>query len=284
MSRKINSALIAILIIWNFSSVKRISAQGPRAEVAANTETAANERKVDFEPLLALSAAKLSLLDKAYLDAYWILHDDNACSRMYGGPAAIEVLNRLAKQIKPAYLARDVALRMKGDMTYGFNYTTGLKYRVFDKVELNTNGPFYRTSIFPTDSTMVRVGQFSPNSREARLTILLHELGHMIQKPDGNWVLPNDGKDSAISRENTQTVINVCREQITQRLQVTAEATLAVLQQGTSDRANSAAAIPQSGHDANSKAETTQEVRQFGSQLDARCATCRREIQIPQDH
>jgi len=283
MSRKINSALIATLILLNFLAVKRIDGQGPRADIVVSTETVTSERKIDIQPLRALSSAKLSLLDKAYLDAYWILHDDNACSRMYGGPAAIEVLNRLTQQLKPAYLDRDIALRMKGDMTYALNNSTGLKYRVFDKAELNTNGPFYRSGVFPTESMLGRVGEFSPNTREARLTILLHELGHMIEKPDGKWVLPNDGKDSAISRDNTQTVINVCREQIRQRLQVTSEATLAVLQRGASDPAN-AAATPQSSHDANSKAEATQEVRQFGSQLDARCTSCRREIQIPQDH
>jgi len=284
MSRKFNSTIIATLVLLNFLAVKRTCAQGPRAEVAANIETSTSERKIRVAPLLAFATAKLSLLDKAYLDAYWILHDDNACSRMYGGPAAIEVLNRLTEKIKPAFLDRDVALRMKGDLTYALNYSTGIKYRVFEKAELNTNGPFYRTGVSATDTTVARVGAFSANTREARLTILLHELGHMIEKPNGQWVLPNDGQDRIISRDNTQTVINVCREQITQRLQVTSEATLTQLQQAASDRAHYAAATPQSGQDANSKAETNQEVRQFGSQLDARCASCRREIQIPQDY
>src|SRR3982751_1276064 len=175
MSRRINSAIVAIVIILNFTTVNKTCAQGPRADVGLTTEIPTSERKINIEPLLALSTAKLSLLDKAYLDAYWILRDDNGCSRMYGGPAALEALNRLIKQIKPAYLDRDVAIRMKGEMTFAFNYSTGFKYRIFDKAELNTNGPFYRAGLSPAEVVVARVGEFPPNTREARLTMLLHE-------------------------------------------------------------------------------------------------------------
>src|SRR5947207_14841493 len=112
-----------------------------------------------------------------------ILSEDSGCSRFYGGAPAIEVLNELVKRLKPAYFEPSLALRMKGELSYGYNHSTGLNYRLFESELVNTNGPFYKTSISPLDRTIQRVGEFSPNTREARLTILLHELGHMVLTP-----------------------------------------------------------------------------------------------------
>jgi len=58
------------------------------------------------------------------------------------------------------------------------------------------------------------IGRFQPNTREARVTILLHELGHLLAKPNKEWVLPDDGADPEISRQNTNRVIDACRDQI----------------------------------------------------------------------
>ena len=46
------------------------------------------------------------------------------------------------------------------------------------------------------------------------MTILLHELGHLIQKRDQQWVLPDDGGNKHLSQENTQRVVAVCGKQI----------------------------------------------------------------------
>jgi len=231
-------------------------------------------------------AAKLTPLDKAYLDAYSILREDNACSRFFGGRAAIEVLNHLARQLKPVYLQRTIGLRMTGKISYAMNNATKLSYRIFENAQLNTNGPFYRTSIFPIDASIPRVGEFSPNTREARLTILLHELGHMIQKPNGDWVLPNDGDDPITSKDNTHKVISVCRDQILDRSHISFERALAVMQ---SDREAKPAQIAAnlettSSHVAEAKPAPPGLLRQIGSHLDAQCEPCRREIQNPQDH
>jgi len=66
----------------------------------------------------------------------------------------------------------------------------------------------------PFQSRIRQVGVFSPNTREARAALLLHELGHMIPNPNGGWLLRDDGDDYGLSAENTRQVIKVCREQI----------------------------------------------------------------------
>jgi len=176
------------------------------------------------------SLAKLTLLDKAYLDAFSILQEDNQCSRFYGGPRAVEVLNQLKLQLKSAYFDRSIALRMHGETSFTTNDASGLSYRLFDKAELNINGPFYKPNIFPLNATVPSIGEFSPNTREARVTILLHELGHMIQTSSNSYLLPDDGADLSISKQNTLRVIAVCREQIKGQSRIPFEQALASAQ------------------------------------------------------
>jgi hypothetical protein len=254
-------------------------------ENAAAEELANVKALPSLQPLALPDFAKLSLVDKAYLDAYAILRDNNACSRFYGGFAAIEVLNELTRQLKPVHLNKSIALRMTGKFSSAMNQMTKLSYRVFEKAQLNANGSFYKTNLFPTDSAIPRLGEFSPNTREARLTILLHELGHMIKGPGGEWLLPNDGDDPATSRGNTQKVIDVCRAQIISRSHITFDAALALLQ---SDRHANSARVAVHSETTPPQNSVTKHIgddllRQIGSQLDARCETCRREIQNPQD-
>jgi hypothetical protein len=62
---------------------------------------------------------------------------------------------------------------------------------------------------FPSD-----VGKFAPGSRAARVLILLHELGHLIQDDNGEWLLPDDGSDGARSKANTLRIQQVCRKEL----------------------------------------------------------------------
>ena len=166
------------------------------------------------EPPQALSLPnvnQLTPLDEAYLDAFSILKEDNTCSTFYGGPAAIKVLNQFKLQLKPGLLDRDVAMRMSGSITNHESLHDALSYRLFQKAELNLEGPFYRGSVFYSNRS---IGGFPPNTREARVTMLLHELGHLIGKEDRQWLLPNDGAGEDLVRENTKRVIGVCGEQI----------------------------------------------------------------------
>ena len=166
------------------------------------------------EPLSFPISRKLSDLEKAYLDSYSILKQDNSCSEFFGGPQAIEVLNELTKQIRPAYLDRHIGMRMKGETTLVLDFRTGFGYRLFAKAEVNLDGPFYRASGLPNRANSSRIGTFPPSSRETRVTLLLHELGHLIQKPDDDWLLRDDGNDTWQSEENTQRVIEACGKQI----------------------------------------------------------------------
>jgi hypothetical protein len=166
------------------------------------------------ERLSLPDSRKLTDLQEAYLDSYSILKQSNSCSEFFGGPQAIEALNELTKQIRPAYLDRDVGLRMTGETTKVLNFRTGFKYRLFDKAEVNLNGPFYQNSGLPGSPRVPSIGRFPPSSREARVTLLLHELGHLIQKPDDQYLLRDDGKDAWQSEENTRRIIEACGKQI----------------------------------------------------------------------
>ena len=166
------------------------------------------------EPLSLPVSRKLSDLEEAYLDSYSILRQNNSCSEFFGGPQAIEALNQLTEQIRPAYLDRHIGFRMTGTTTSVLNFRTSFKYRLFEKAEVNLNGPFYQASGLPNTPKVPSIGTFPPSSREARVTLLLHELGHLIQKPDDQWLLRDDGKDIWQSEENTRRVIKACGEQI----------------------------------------------------------------------
>jgi len=177
----------------------------------------ANEKHAspDSLELLPLSnPAKPTELEQAYLDSFSILKYKNSCSEFYGGSAAIAALNELAQQMKPTRLDRRIGIRMTGDTTIITSVATGYAFRLFKHVEVNLNGPFYRGNPFSDAARVPRVGPFEPNTREARVTTVLHELGHLIRRPDGQWVLPNDGENLSESQKNTQRVLEVCGAQV----------------------------------------------------------------------
>jgi hypothetical protein len=154
------------------------------------------------------------MVEQAYLDSFSILRYENSCSQFYGGPVAIAALNRLVEQLRPTSLDQRIGIRMKGETTIVTSVLTGFTFRLFDKAEINLEGPFYKGNMLPGRAHIPRIGPFEPNTREARVTTVLHELGHLVRKPDGNWALPNDGSHWADSEENTRRVLDVCGEQI----------------------------------------------------------------------
>jgi hypothetical protein len=58
------------------------------------------------------------------------------------------------------------------------------------------------------------IGTYEPASRESRVLMLLHELGHTVKADDGEWLLPNDGKNAILSRRNSLLIEKVCGEEI----------------------------------------------------------------------
>lgn len=156
---------------------------------------------------------KLNELDKAYLDVFTILRDDNKCSRMYGGAGAIEALNELMRIVRPAYLDRHIAVRMSGETTIYRNGVTGFSFRMFEKAEINMLGSFYRATT-PSERRIPLIANYQPNTRKTRVALILHELGHLVRNADQKWVLSDDGHDLELSIKNTEYVVDVCREEI----------------------------------------------------------------------
>src|ERR1043166_1522142 len=157
---------------------------------------------------------RLTDLQKAYLDSYSILRETNSCSEFFGGPSSITALNDFVQQLRPTHLDKQVGIRMTGVTTIIRKVATGFSYRLFEKAELNLDGPFYLGNGSPGRGLVFNVGRYSPNTREARVAVLLHELGHLIRKNNGDWVLPNDGDDFHVSAQNTDRVIAACGKQI----------------------------------------------------------------------
>ena len=154
-------------------------------------------------------------LTRAYFDVFSILSDKNPCSSFYGGPrAATAVFNSFATLVKSEPLLREVSFQMTGRPRLMRHMPTGKSYRLFDKALVNVNGAFYqrRTDVmrkFPAD-----VGAFPPGTRAARALILLHELGHLIQGEDGEWLIPDDGHSGQQSKANTLRIQQICRAQL----------------------------------------------------------------------
>jgi hypothetical protein len=154
-------------------------------------------------------------LTQAYSDVYKILSDRNTCSSFYGGPrAATTVLNDFAPLVERHTLLREISFQMKGPPRVIRNTTTGTLYRLFNRAVVNSNGSFYQRRLDPMRKFPSDVGRFAPGSRPARALILLHELGHLIEGEDGSWLLPDDGLDAPLSKENTLRVQQACRAQL----------------------------------------------------------------------
>ena len=201
-------------------------------QLGNKTNTATQPEPPKMLPLP--NAHQLTPLDEAYLDAFSILKEDNTCSAFYGGPTAIEVLNQLKQQLRPTHLNSAVGVRMTGRTTKLTSVQYPLSYRLFDKAELNLEGPFYRDNDFRSERS---IGGFLPNTREARVTILLHELGHLIETPDKQWLLPNDGASGYLVQKNTERVIAVCGKQIRLRSRISFARELEAARPPSSDSA-----------------------------------------------
>jgi hypothetical protein len=154
------------------------------------------------------------VLASAYFDTMGILSTENECSRFFGGPAAaVDAFGKLVGRVRKDHAAPGIGMGMSGATENFLNVQTKKEYRLFEKVVLNANGPFYRG---PSDRSEParRLGSFEPNTREARALIFLHELGHMVKGANGKWLLPNDGGNEGLSRRNSLAIENVCADEL----------------------------------------------------------------------
>ncbi|HYV14174.1 MAG TPA: hypothetical protein VE980_24920 [Pyrinomonadaceae bacterium] len=154
-------------------------------------------------------------ITQAYIDVFKILENQNTCSEFYRGPrTATIVLNGFVRRVKSQSLVRGVSFEMAGSPRIIRDPVTGASYRLFEKTMVNTNGSFYKRRADPLRKFPSDVGNFAPGSRAARALILLHELGHLIQAENGEWLIPDDGFDNTQSKANTLRVQQVCRKEL----------------------------------------------------------------------
>ena len=154
-------------------------------------------------------------LTQAYSDVFKILSSQNTCSDFYGGPrTATTVLNGFVTRVESQPLLREVSFQMAGHPRIIRDPSTGAFYRLFEQTRVNINGSFYQRRTDPMGKFPSNVGNFSPGSRAARALILLHELGHLIQGEDGDWLIPDDGFNGEQSKANTLRVQQMCRREL----------------------------------------------------------------------
>ncbi len=188
----------------------------PVASVSRSAAVTKTVEPLPLPPAPSPLIEKDKVLSDAYYDALGILSDDNTCSEFFGGaPAAVTVFKTFMGQVRKAFLDPAIGMRMSGEITLGVNAPTQTKFRLFEKVSINTNGPFYRKKFSFSDASVPRLAGYAPNTKEIRVLILLHELAHLIKGDDGKWLLPDDGRGEWISRSNSQKIEEVCGDQIT---------------------------------------------------------------------
>ena len=195
--------------LYNHDRNATMVASPPTEEPKTSTRSVPPGFVPDPISLSSRDPGKFGLIELAYLDVYTILKSNNQCSSLFGGPLAITALNELVRNLKPRYLDKKIAIRMSGQTTTVHSNLTGFMFRSFERAEVNLGGSFYRAN-----SRSAIVHEFQPNTRETRVVVLLHELGHMVKKNKDEWVLPDDGTNPSLSVQNSQTVVSACREEI----------------------------------------------------------------------
>lgn len=209
------TALMSLALVTTKASAPAVPGDECRPDFADDTPSIV-EARTSVSPPSAPSPliSQDKVLGSAYYDTLTILSSANACSDFFGGPESVDIFNQLVRRIQKSVLSVDIGIRMSGPTTNIHDFRTNKKYRIFDKVSLNSNGPFYRKKTALWETTVPKVGNFEPNTKEARVLILLHELGHVMKGSDGHWLLPDDGKDVGLSRANSYKIEDVCEDEI----------------------------------------------------------------------
>jgi hypothetical protein len=159
--------------------------------------------------------AEDKVIRSAYYDTLSILSNANKCSELFGGPSvSVEVFNDLMATVRKSYFESVVGIQMSGKITDVSSMGSQTKYRLFATMSINGNGPFYRRRVSTLEPYVPGVGTFQPNTREVRVLMLLHELGHVVKTDEGKWVLPDDGDNRELSRRNTRTIESACGGEI----------------------------------------------------------------------
>jgi hypothetical protein len=206
------TALMSIALVTTKASAPAVPGDECRPDFPDETRSIVTARTSLPPPSPLITQDKV--LGSAYYDTLNILRSKNPCSDFFGGPDSVDIFNQLVGRIRKSVFSVGIAMRMSGPTTNIHDARTKKNYRSFDKVSLNSNGPFYRKTTALWEPTVPKVGTFEPNTKEARVLIFLHELGHVMKGSDGYWLLPDDGKDETLSRANSYKIEDVCEDEI----------------------------------------------------------------------
>ena len=209
------TALMSIALVTTRASAPTILGDDCRPDFADDARSVV-EAKTTASPPSAPSGliSEDKALGSTYYDIVSILRSNNPCSDFFGGPDSVDIFKELVSKIRKEVLSVGIGMRMSGLTTNIHDARTKRDYRLFEKVSLNSHGPFYRKKAALWEPTVPKVGRFEPNSKEARALILLHELGHVMKGSDGRWLLPDDGKDEGLSRANSHRIEDVCEDEL----------------------------------------------------------------------
>lgn len=158
-------------------------------------------------------------------DVITILSTDNSCSAWFrqADPESLAVFESLEITLfdGPKFVA--AVKSQGGPTTFMHPYSAAVQENGGNNavIQLNANGPFFaRTAeVLERDSPggfaylagrrTLRVGAYEGNTLPARITTLLHELGHAIGR------LPDDSDlRTGLSEQNTQQVLRACHSEI----------------------------------------------------------------------
>ena len=224
MRELLAGALLTLLALIQMSASTLINTDPmngacPNSEACPNPEEGRRRVPERYPKALIPEPSALVRKDGALASAYYdtmnILGGNNQCSMFFGGSeASVHVFSNFMDSIRKDFLPSSVGLKMSGDYINVLNAETNLKYRIFERAALNSAGPFYRQRVSATGMTISGVGSFPPNSREARVLMLLHELGHLMKGADEKWLLADDGNNVAGSLKNTRKIESICGNEI----------------------------------------------------------------------
>jgi hypothetical protein len=208
------------LSIYPAALSERVTANDEKGESEQPNDNASILNSINLsipaQPMVKIDSRQLTVIDKTYLDAYSILRERNPCSRFFGGSyISTVVLNLLYPKLKKTALEQnEVGIIMSGATTTGKDFRTGIGFRLFENVVINLKGPFFQSFNLKIRKFFNNVGNYPANTREARIVMLLHELGHLLPGSGPHWLLPDDGGNFPQVIANTATVLNQCNEQI----------------------------------------------------------------------
>ena len=201
-----------VCLVFVFALVIQ-SQQDPVAVLPAATDATKKPSATASAPLIHVR--KDFSLRQAYADVFRILATENTCSDFYGGPAvATTVLDQLIVNVDRRELSVSVSFLMTGRDRNVLDLATGAYYRLFDNAFVNSEGAFYQRRFDPRQPWPPNVGSFAPGTRPARALILMHELGHLIKRPNGSWLIPDDGNDGRRSTQNSAQIERICAAQL----------------------------------------------------------------------